>query len=127
MNIQSNCVFFNYLPIYLLITHFNYFIGVYTININILSLKNPLFHLGELVLLEGEHVYPFTVSLPSELPSTYKDEYGHVRYKAMAVLNISRGSKIYKEIQFEVNCPINLNDEPFLAVSIGVIIYIYIN
>lgn len=117
-------LFFNYF-IYLLLTQWksklhsegiSRYLYIYIFIIQ----KLYLFQLGDVVLLEGEHVYPFKVSLPFELPSTYKDEYGYVRYKAKVVLNMSRNSKIYKEIQFEVNSPINLNDEPFLAVSIVV-------
>lgn len=75
--------------------------------------------LGKLYLKEGEHVYPFSVSLPYNLPSTFEEEYGRIQYTAKVVINIPWDIKKGKEIAFEVISELNLNDEPSLAVSIG--------
>lgn len=72
-----------------------------------------------MLLKEGEHVYPFSVSLPDHLPSTFEDEYGHIQYVAKAVIKIPWDMKKGKEITFEVISSLNLNDEPSLAVSIS--------
>lgn len=74
--------------------------------------------LGESRLEEGEHVYPFSVSLPINLPSTFHGEFGHVRYVVKVVIDIPWGKDKELEKTFEVVAPLNLNDEPFLAVSI---------
>lgn len=68
--------------------------------------------------LEGEHVYPFNVSLPIQLPSTFKGEHGYVQYKTIVVLDIPWSIKKSKEITFEIKSPLNLNDELSLAVSV---------
>lgn len=78
-----------------------------------------LYFLGKLLLKEAEHVYPFSVSLPDNLPSTFEEEYGRVQYTAKVVINIPWDIKKGKEIAFEVISTLNLNDEPTLAVSIS--------
>lgn len=74
--------------------------------------------LGESHLEEGEHVYPFSVSLPFQLPSTFHGQFGHVRYVAKVVIDIPWGKDKEVEKTFEVISPLNLNDESYLAVSI---------
>ncbi|CAH1723965.1 arrestin domain-containing protein 3-like [Aphis gossypii] len=69
----------------------------------------------KLHLKEGEHVYPFSVSLPDNLPSTFEEEYGRIQYTAKVVINIPWDIKKGKEIAFEVISGLNLNDEPSLA------------
>jgi len=78
-----------------------------------------LYILGKLHLKEGEHVYPFSVSLPDHLPSTFEEEYGRVQYTAKVVINVPWDIKKGKEITFEVISALNLNDDPSLAVSIS--------
>lgn len=70
---------------------------------------------GDSHLEEGEHVYPFSVSLPFQLPSTFNGEFGHVRYVAKVVIDIPWGKDKEQEKTFIVNSPLNLNDEPSLA------------
>ncbi|VVC26826.1 Arrestin-like, N-terminal,Immunoglobulin E-set,Arrestin C-terminal-like domain [Cinara cedri] len=70
---------------------------------------------GESKLEEGEHVYPFNISLPHQLPSTFNGEHGHVRYSVKVVIDIPWGKDKEKETIFEVISPLNLNDEPSLA------------
>ncbi|XP_060877415.1 arrestin domain-containing protein 3-like [Metopolophium dirhodum] len=70
---------------------------------------------GKLLLKEGDHVYPFSVSLPDNLPSTFEEEYGRVQYTAKVVINIPWDIKKGKEIAFEVISTLHLNDEPSLA------------
>lgn len=73
--------------------------------------------LGESQLEEGERVYPFNISLPHQLPSTFNGEHGHVRYIAKVTVDIPWGKDKEKETMFQVISPLNLNDEPSLAVS----------
>lgn len=76
------------------------------------------YFVGESHLDVGEHNYPFSVSLPHQLPSTFNGEYGHVRYGGKVTIDIPWGKDKEKETFFEVISPSNLNDEPSLAVSI---------
>jgi len=73
---------------------------------------------GESKLEEGERVYPFNISLPLQLPSTFNGEHGHVRYTAKVTVDIPWGKDKETEITFQVISPLNLNDEPSLAASI---------
>lgn len=66
---------------------------------------------------EGEHVYPFNISLPQQLPSTFNGAHGHVRYSAKVVIDIPWGKDKEQETVFDVISPLNLNHEPSLAVS----------
>lgn len=74
--------------------------------------------LGESQLEQGEHVYPFNISLPHQLPSTFNGEHGHVRYDAKVTIDIPWGKDKEREVTFEVISPLDLNFEPSLAVSI---------
>lgn len=42
---------------------------------------------SEMELPPGEHVYPFTFSLPNNLPSSFEHIYGHIRYTVKAILD----------------------------------------
>jgi len=57
------------------------------------------------------------LSLPKELPTTFKGGFGKVFYIAKVKVNIPWKMNIKKEIMFEVISPMNLNDELSLAVS----------
>jgi len=70
---------------------------------------------GESKLEVGEQVYPFNISLPHQLPSTFNGEYGHVRYIAKVTVDIPWGKDKETEKIFQVISPLNLNDEPSLA------------
>lgn len=70
---------------------------------------------GESQLEAGERVYPFNISLPHQLPSTFNGEHGHVRYTAKVTIDIPWGKDKETEITFQVISPLNLNDEPSLA------------
>lgn len=70
---------------------------------------------GESKLEEGEQVYPFNISLPHQLPSTFNGEHGHVRYTAKVKVDIPWGKDKETEKIFQVIYPLNLNDEPSLA------------
>jgi len=57
------------------------------------------------------------MSLPIQLPSTFNGEHGHVRYTAKVTIDIPWAKDKEKETVFEIISPLNLNDEPSLAVS----------
>lgn len=64
---------------------------------------------GELELLTGTHVYPFTCLLPPTLPSSFEGEFGHVRYTVKVTLD--RPWKFDQETKtaFTVLSPVDLN------------------
>lgn len=66
----------------------------------------------------GEQVYPFNISLPHQLPSTFNGEHGHIRYIAKVTIDIPWAKDKETEKTFQVISPLNLNDEPSLAASI---------
>lgn len=62
----------------------------------------------------GHHVYPFSFTLPSSLPSSLTHKYGQVKYYLEAT--ISRGQGITKpnytcRLPFTVNAILDLNNE----------------
>lgn len=70
-----------------------------------------------MLLNAGEHVYPFEMSLPDLLPSTFYDEYGYVQYTAKVTIDIPLDIDQTNEIYFQIFSPYNLNNEPSLVVS----------
>lgn len=58
------------------------------------------------------------IFLYHELPSTFKGLHGKVFCITKVKINIPWRTNIIKELMFEVNSPIYLNNEPSLAVSI---------
>ena len=72
-----------------------------------------LYLLGEEIELPiGENSYPFTCSLPPNLPSSFESQYGHVRYTVKAILD--RPWKFDQEVKtaFTVVSNFDLNREP---------------
>lgn len=70
------------------------------------------FFLDKLQSLEdGKHDYPFIFSLPYQLPSSFDNNHGHIRYsvKSRIFTFCGRDEKIKKI--FKIYSPINLNDE----------------
>lgn len=70
---------------------------------------------SEIELPAGEHRYPFSCSLPPNLPSSFEADYGHVRYTVKAI--IDRPWKFDHEVKaaFTVIAPLDLNQEPRAA------------
>ena len=70
-------------------------------------------------LLAGRHEFPFTFTLPPNLPSSYESCYGEIRYTVKAV--VDRPWKFNHESirAFSVNAVLNLNMEPLASVSIS--------
>ncbi|CAI6363912.1 unnamed protein product [Macrosiphum euphorbiae] len=83
------------------------------------NIKNKFFLVGaekgKSQLEVGEYVYPFNFSLPHEIPSTFKGEYGEVFYTAKVKINVPLRMIIEKKTTFEVISPVHLNEEPSLA------------
>ncbi|KAK2581691.1 hypothetical protein KPH14_002178 [Odynerus spinipes] len=67
---------------------------------------------SELEIQPGEHKFPFTCSLPANLPSSFESDYGHVRYTVKATLD--RPWKFDQDVKaaFTVVSPFDLNQEP---------------
>lgn len=91
-----------------------------------MNISNFFFLIDKLRIKPGENVYPFNFSLPDLLPSTFHDEYGHVKYTAKVTIDKPRGKDESTEIHFKVFSPFDLNSEPSLAVS-EYLIMIFLN
>lgn len=81
---------------------------------------------GEIEIQSGEHKFPFTCTLPMNLPSSFESDYGHVRYTVKATLD--RPWKFDQEVKnpFTVIAPLDLNQEPKAAVCIKFHINLYL-
>lgn len=72
---------------------------------------------GTLYLTVGEYDYQFNFSLPYQLSLTFTSKIGNIRYEAEVRNDIPWGRDKKMKRSFEVVTSINLNNEPFLAVS----------
>lgn len=54
---------------------------------------------GETELPPGAHTYPFTCSLPPQLPSSFEGEFGFVRYTIKVTLDV-RMLRCYRQLHF---------------------------
>nr|XP_023014664.1 arrestin domain-containing protein 3-like isoform X3 [Leptinotarsa decemlineata]XP_023014665.1 arrestin domain-containing protein 3-like isoform X3 [Leptinotarsa decemlineata] len=65
--------------------------------------------LGESTMVPGRYEYPFTFTLPTNLPSNYEGIYGHVKYSIKATVDLPFAMD-YEEIRyFNVNARIDFN------------------
>lgn len=80
--------------------------------------------LGEEIEIQaGEHEFPFTCTLPPNLPSSFESSLGHVRYVVKATLD--RPWKFDQDVKrlFTVISPFDLNQEPRASVGTKFILY----
>lgn len=75
---------------------------------------------NEIEIQAGEHKFPFTCTLPENLPSSFESDFGHVRYTVKAILD--RPWKFDQEVKaaFTIVLPFDLNQEP--RTSVGLVI-----
>lgn len=79
---------------------------------NLFKLASKWFFTGnEIELDAGEHVYPFTFSLPPNLPSSFEALFGHVRYTVRAILDRPWKFDHEAKAAFTVISPLDLNQE----------------
>ncbi|XP_020282949.1 arrestin domain-containing protein 17 [Pseudomyrmex gracilis] len=73
---------------------------------------------GEIEIQAGEHKFPFTCTLPPNLPSSFESDFGYVRYTVKATLD--RPWKFDQDVKspFTVILPFDLNQEPRAAESV---------
>uniref|UniRef100_A0A224XNV0 Putative arrestin domain protein n=1 Tax=Panstrongylus lignarius TaxID=156445 RepID=A0A224XNV0_9HEMI len=57
----------------------------------------------------GEHVYPFTTTLPPQLPTSFEGEHGYVRYTIVATLDRPWKMDVEAKAIFQVVTPLDLN------------------
>ncbi|XP_011169897.1 arrestin domain-containing protein 17 [Solenopsis invicta] len=67
---------------------------------------------GEIEIQSGEHKFPFTCTLPANLPSSFESDFGHIRYTVKATMD--RPWKFDQDVKspFTVIAPLDLNQEP---------------
>ncbi|XP_011696571.1 PREDICTED: arrestin domain-containing protein 2 isoform X2 [Wasmannia auropunctata] len=73
---------------------------------------------GEIEIQSGEHKFPFTCSLPTNLPSSFESDFGHVRYTVKATLDRPWKFDHDAKSPFTVIAPLDLNREPRAAESV---------
>ncbi|XP_059470670.1 arrestin domain-containing protein 17-like isoform X2 [Neocloeon triangulifer] len=66
----------------------------------------------------GEYSFPFSYTLPMNLPSTLEAEFGYVRYTLTAVLDRDWKSDYKTKEPFYVICPLDLNSFPQLPAPV---------
>ncbi|XP_018577831.1 arrestin domain-containing protein 3-like [Anoplophora glabripennis] len=64
---------------------------------------------GTTSLSTGQHIYPFTLNLPNNLPGTYHCEYGSISYKLVAVVDRPMALDYEDQVIFVVVAPVDLN------------------
>lgn len=63
-----------------------------------------------------EHVFNFALRLPSQLPSSFEGEFGHIKYSASVFLIVPRGFEEKCTESFTVIRTVDLNHYPSLQV-----------
>ena len=80
--------------------------------------KFLLFLGNEIELTTGTHEYPFTCSLPTNLPSSFESDYGRIRYTIKATLDRPWKFDHETKMAFTVISALDLNELPSVSVSI---------
>lgn len=63
---------------------------------------------------KGTHYFDFSCQLPDNLPASFEANFGHVRYRVEAVLDIPTSANVEFKLQFAVFRHEDLNDFPEL-------------
>ncbi|KAJ8932744.1 hypothetical protein NQ314_014441 [Rhamnusium bicolor] len=64
---------------------------------------------GTTSLPVGQHIYPFNLNLPNNLPATFHGEHGSVSYKLIATVDRPMALDYEDQLIFVVLAPVNLN------------------
>lgn len=64
----------------------------------------------------GEHSFPFTMTLPQNLPPSFEGDYGYIRYWAKATIDKPWKFDHHTKRAFTVISNLDLNQEPGAAV-----------
>lgn len=72
---------------------------------------------GKFMLPLGQYLYPFSMTLPSNLPASFIGLHGRVLYYAKATVMFESRDNAEKKIFFRVRNILNLNNFPALKVS----------
>ncbi|CAH2269401.1 jg16427 [Pararge aegeria aegeria] len=68
---------------------------------------------GEHTIQPGHYEFPFHFQLPSNCPSSFEGEYGHIRYEIKAVVDRAFKFDQEKKVAVRVMAPLNLNLDPY--------------
>ncbi|KAL3270086.1 hypothetical protein HHI36_009144 [Cryptolaemus montrouzieri] len=87
---------------------------MYTGDNNLFGWESMLFggHSGDTHVGPGRFTYPFSFQLPSNLPSTFENSYGYIRYTLKGIVDIPWGMDYEDTLQFVVLSLIDLNTFP---------------
>lgn len=66
-------------------------------------------HSGTITIPAGQHIYPFTLTLPYNIPGTYNGEYGSVSYRLKAVVDRPMAFDYKDSLMFVVATLVDLN------------------
>ncbi|CAH1953854.1 unnamed protein product [Acanthoscelides obtectus] len=66
-------------------------------------------HSGTTSLPAGQHMYPFSIVLPTNLPGTYSCDEGNITYKLISIVDRPMAFDYQDELIFVVVAPIDLN------------------
>ncbi|GLH03699.1 Uncharacterized protein GBIM_09565 [Gryllus bimaculatus] len=67
---------------------------------------------GDMMLPPGEHIYPFSYTLPQNIPSSFEGSRGHVRYTVKVKVDRPWRFDYDCKVAFTVLTPLDLNFEP---------------
>jgi hypothetical protein len=73
----------------------------------------------ELYLETGDYSYPFQVLLPANLPTSFENSNGHIRYSIRATVDIPWALDKHSYRSFTFISPLDLNSNPALALPCG--------
>ncbi|KAK6179417.1 hypothetical protein SNE40_011782 [Patella caerulea] len=85
---------------------------------NTLLSKDPTSKAETRVLPAGQYTYPFQFQLPSNIPSSFEGQYGHIRYYIKVMIEKPWRCDYTCQKVYTVICPLDLNRDPAAATPI---------
>ncbi|XP_050401776.1 arrestin domain-containing protein 3 [Patella vulgata] len=85
---------------------------------NTLLSKDPATKSETRVIPAGQYTYPFQFQLPSNIPSSFEGQYGHIRYYIKVMIEKPWRCDYTCQKVYTVICPLDLNRDPAAATPI---------